>query len=120
MSQSAPISWDVEISRNDWEVDLKCWLAPFLDELERRLQKWAPLYVKGLLLPGERKSVEPMAARVAPGDRDQLHHFVAISPWRAAPLEAILQKKVDELVGGDDAVLIIDDTSFIKKGTHSV
>ncbi|HEX8374630.1 MAG TPA: transposase, partial [Geminicoccaceae bacterium] len=55
--------------------------------LRRKAQRhWAPFYLKGLLLPGERKSVEPMAARVAPGDTQQLHHFVSTSPWAAAPL----------------------------------
>jgi SRSO17 transposase len=36
-------------------------------------RRWAPVYLKGLILPGERKSIEPMAARVAPGEVQQLH-----------------------------------------------
>jgi SRSO17 transposase len=52
-----------------WEDELERWLAPFLERLRRQAQRrWAPLYLKGLLLPGERKSVEPMAARAAPAD----------------------------------------------------
>jgi SRSO17 transposase len=47
-----------------------------------------PLYVAGLIGPGERKSLQPMAARVAPADHDQLHHFVAVGPWDEAPLDA--------------------------------
>jgi len=75
-----------------WEAELERWLGPFLVRLGRKEQRrWAPFYVKGLILPGERKSVEPMAARVAPGDLQQLHHFVSTSPWAAEPLE-------DELV----------------------
>ena len=51
-----------------WLSRLDAWLAPFLAALPRAEQRrWAPLYVQGLLLPGERKSVEPMAARVIPG-----------------------------------------------------
>jgi hypothetical protein len=50
------------------------WLGPFLARLRRKVQRrWASLYLKGLLLPGERKSVEPLAARVAPADTQQLH-----------------------------------------------
>jgi hypothetical protein len=79
-----------------------------------------PLYVAGLIGPGDRKSVQPMADRLAPGDYDQLHHFVAAGVWDAAPLETELLVQADRLVGGDDAVLVIDDTAVPKKGTHSV
>jgi hypothetical protein len=53
-----------------------------------------------------------MAARLAPGDYDQLHHFVAAGVWDAAPLEKELLVQADKLVGGSDAVLIIDDTAI--------
>jgi SRSO17 transposase len=79
-----------------------------------------PLYVAGLIGPGERKSLQPMAARVAPVDYDQLHHFVAVGPWDEAPLEAELLAQANRLVGGPDAILVIDDTALLKKGTHSV
>src|SRR5215217_8255816 len=97
-----------------WEGELERWLAPFLAPflaaLTREAQRrWAPVHLKGLLLPGERKSVEPLAARVAPGDTEQLHHFISGSPWATGPLEAILTTQADRLVGGPDAVLVIDD-----------
>ena len=57
---------------------------------------------------------------MAPGDYDQLHHFVAAGVWDAAPLEAELLIQADRLVGGGDAVLVIDDTALPKKGKHSV
>jgi len=79
-----------------------------------------PLYITGLIGPGDRKSVQPMAERLAPGEYDQLHHFVAAGVWDAAPLEAELLVHPDRLVGGDDAVLVIDDTALPKKGSHSV
>jgi SRSO17 transposase len=79
-----------------------------------------PLYVTGLIGPGDRKSVQPMAERLAPGDYDQLHHFVAVGVWDAAPLETELLIQADRLVGGSDAVLVIDDTAVPKKGKHSV
>ena len=61
-----------------------------------------------------------MAARVAPGEVQQLHHFVAASPWAVAPLEAELVRQADRLVGGSDAVPVIDDTALVKQGKHSV
>jgi len=105
----------------DWEGELERWLEPFLAGLRRKAQRrWAPFYLKGLILPGERKSVEPMADRVAPGDTQQLHHFVSASPWATAPLEDELVKAADRLVGGSDAVLVVDDTALVKQGRHSV
>src|SRR4051795_8774964 len=84
-----------------WEDELERWLEPFLQRLRRKAQRrWAPIYLKGLLLPGERKSIEPMAARVAPGDTQQVHHFVSTSPWATAPLEDELVKAADRLGGG--------------------
>jgi SRSO17 transposase len=78
------------------------------------------LYVAGLIGPGERKSIQPMAERLAPGDYDRLHHFIAAGVWDAAPLETELLVQADHLVGGSDAVLVIDDTAMPKKGKHSV
>src|SRR3954451_6177197 len=104
-----------------WEDGLGRWLGPFLARLRRKeRRRWAPFYLKGLFLPGERKSIEPMAARVAPGDLQQLHHFVSISPWATAPLEDELVRAADWLVGGPGAVLVVDDTALVKQGRHSV
>src|SRR5262249_60181877 len=64
--------------------------------------------------------VEPMAERLAPGDYDQLHHFVAAGVWDASPLETELLVQADRLVGGSDVVLVIDDTAMPRKGAHSV
>ena len=61
-----------------------------------------------------------MAERLAPGNYDQLHHFVAAGVWDAAPLEKELLVQADKLVGGSDAVLVIDDTAVPKKGKLSV
>ena len=79
-----------------------------------------PLYVAELIGPGDRKSVQPMAERLAPGDYDRLHHFVAAGVWDAAPLERELLVQADSLVGRGDAVLVVDDTAVLKKGRHSV
>ena len=105
----------------DWEVELARWLKPFLEQLGHKARRRiCPLYVAGLIGPGDRKSVQPMAERLAPGDYDQLHHFVAAGVWDAAPLEKELLVQADKLVGGSDAVLVIDDTAVPKKGKHSV
>lgn len=83
-------------------------------------------YIKGLMLPGERKSVEPMAARVQPARvrsaHQSMHHLVADAPWSdAALLSAVTARVLPKLIEPDDAVYwIVDDTGFPKKGKHSV
>lgn len=104
-----------------WRRQLDRWLEPFLDALgDKRRRVWAPLYVLGLLIPGERKSMQPISLKVAPQDVEQIHHFVATSPWKTAPLEEVLCHKADEMLGGDSSFLIVDDTALPKKGTESV
>ena len=107
--------------RPEWEGDLERWLEPFLTHLSHRARRaMCPLYVAGLIGPGDRKSVQPMAERLGLGTHDRLHHFVSSGAWNAAPLEAELLAKADALVGGPDACLVIDDTALPKKGAHSV
>ena len=88
----------------------------------------APLksYCTGLLLPGQRKSVEPMAARLAPDNvrrtHQSLHHLVADSPWSD---EALLETVRGSVLrgmkeNGPVVAWIVDDTGFVKKGRHSV
>jgi SRSO17 transposase len=101
--------------------DLTQWLAPFLARLGHKARRrMCPLYVAGLIGPGDRKSVEPMAARLAPGDYDQLHHFISSGVWDEAPLEEELAIQADKLIGGPQAILVIDDTALPKKGLYSV
>lgn len=104
-----------------WRDDLERWLEPFLAVLSHPAQRrMGPVYVAGLIGPGDRKSVQPMAARTGEVGYDQLHHFVAAGVWDAKPLEAALLAEADRLVGSEDAFLVIDDTSLPKKGRHSV
>lgn len=83
-------------------------------------------YCTGLLLPGERKSVEPMAARLYPANVRQahqsLHHLVADAPWSDEEvLEAVRHYVLSVLKKqGPMAAWIVDDTGFVKKGAHSV
>jgi SRSO17 transposase len=83
-------------------------------------------YCMGLLLPGERKSVEPMAARLDPANvqpmRQCLHHLVAKAPWSD---EAMLEQVRGQVLPtmqkqGPVVAWIVDDTGFPKKGKHSV
>src|SRR3974390_336643 len=106
---------------SDWTEDLGRFLNPFLARLGHKARRqMCPLYVSGLIGPGDRKSIQPMAERLARGDYDQLHHFVAAGVWDATPVEAELLVQADRLVGGNDAVLVIDANAMPKKGTHSV
>jgi SRSO17 transposase len=84
-------------------------------------------YLRGLILPGERKSVEPMAARVHPQDvasaHQSMHHLVADSEWSdAALLRAVSAEVLPVLTASTtgSCYWIIDDTSFRKYGRHSV
>jgi SRSO17 transposase len=105
----------------DWQTDLDRWLAPFVAALRHKTRaRMCPAYIAGLIGPGDRKSVQPMATRAAEIGYDQLHHFVAAGVWDSAPLEAALLKKADGLVGDEAGFLVIDDTALPKKGCHSV
>jgi SRSO17 transposase len=107
--------------RADWVRELEAWSEPFLEALDHPARRhWAPYYLRGLLLPGERKSIQPMASRLGLPSHDQLHNFVASPAWDGGALEAVLAAKADTLVGGRDAVLVVDDTALPKKGSASV
>lgn len=106
---------------DDWRDDLTEWLRPFVATLgDRRRARMCPAYVEGLIGPGDRKSVQPMAMRSPGIGYDQLHHFIGAALWDSAPLEKELCRQADALVGGSDAWLIIDDTALPKKGRASV
>jgi SRSO17 transposase len=106
---------------SDWKQELGRFLRPFLDRLGHKARRqMCPLYVSGLIGPGDRKSIQPMAKRLALGECDRLHHFIAAGVWNAAPLETELLVQANRLIGGADAVLVVDDTAIPKKGTHSV
>ena len=106
-------------------------LAAYLDTLAEtagHADRAVPLslYCTGLLLPGERKSVEPMAARLAPDNvrrmHQSLHHVVASAPWSdEAVLERVRSSVLPAVTRSSPIVAwIVDDTGLPKKGTHSV
>ncbi|MEV4502898.1 transposase [Streptomyces klenkii] len=76
------------------------------------------MHLRGLLLDGQRKSVEPMAARLGvDGNRQALAHFVTSSPWDPAHARARPAWKMERAIG--PTALIIDDTGFLKDGDAS-
>ena len=83
-------------------------------------------YCTGLVLPGERKSVEPMAARTAPArtaaQHQSLLHFVGVATWSDEKVLAKVREMVLPAIEKDGPIeaWIIDDTSFPKQGKHSV
>ena len=83
-------------------------------------------YLVGLCLPGERKSIEPLAARVDPqhvsARHQSLHHFVALAPWDDRSLVRISYREVLNQMDRHGGVMAwsIDDTGIPKKGIHSV
>ncbi len=105
--------------------------AAYLEEISAvlghaRRASAARAYCTGLLLPGARKSVEPMAARIEPGRvqarHQSLHHVVAKAEWRDAALLAAVRCQVLPALArhGPVRYWIIDDTGFPKQGEHSV
>src|SRR5882724_845468 len=84
----------------DWNEELGRWLKPFLDRLGHKARRqMCPLYVSGLIGPGDRKSIQPMAERLALGEYDQLHHFIAAGVWDAAPVETELLARTKPEMG---------------------
>lgn len=83
------------------------------------------LYMTGLLLDGERKSIEPMAARLVedarqiPAMRQRLQQCVVTSPWADGEMFGRLARKLERDLPDIEA-FVVDDTGFPKKGTHSV
>ncbi|KPI02428.1 hypothetical protein OV450_4678 [Actinobacteria bacterium OV450] len=88
---------------------------PFARKDQRR---WEQVYLRGLLTDGQRKSVEPMAARLgADGNRQALAHFVTTSSWDPAHVRARLAWKMETVIR--PSALIFDDTGFLKDGNAS-
>jgi SRSO17 transposase len=105
----------------DWRGELDAWLLPFVAALRNKARsRMCPAYIAGLIGPGDRKSVQPMAARDDEVSYDRLHHFIGSGIWDEAPLEEALLAEAERQVGGENAWLIVDDTALPKKGRHSV
>jgi SRSO17 transposase len=99
---------------------LEQFLADLLEPVGRSERRhWGAVYVRGLLLDGERKSIEPMAARLPEGNVQAMQQLVGQSPWAWTPVwEQLGRRMTRELE--PDAAWVIDDTGFPKQGTRSV
>jgi SRSO17 transposase len=75
-------------------------------------------YLRGLLLEGRRKSIQPMAARLGEVHYQALHHFVAVSPWDWRPVRRRLAEVLTTALA--PTAWAVDDTGFPKDGDHSV
>jgi len=74
--------------------------------------------VRGSLLEGERKSIEPMAKRLPDGNVQAMQHFIGKSPWPYEPVRRQLAGVLYAEMG--PGLWIVDDTGFPKQGKHSV
>jgi SRSO17 transposase len=99
---------------------LEQFLADLMAPLGRRERRHGgSVYVRGLLLDGERKSIEPMAARLPGGNVPAMQQLIGPSPWPWAPVwQGLAQRMSAELA--PDPVWVIDDRGFPKQGHHSV
>jgi SRSO17 transposase len=107
-----------EIER--FRLKLEAFLADVVLPMGRKdRREHAGEYIRGLLMDGERKSIEPMANRLPDGDVQALQQFVNQSPWPPRDVRASLARKVE----GEftpEAYWLIDEVSFPKQGKHSV
>jgi SRSO17 transposase len=108
------------------KADLLRFVEDVAADIGRRERKhWCMTYLRGLLLDGARKSVEPMASRLSAIDeptKDEvqaLQQFVNQRNWEDSLVLKNMRQRVGRQLGGE-GVLIIDDTGFPKQGKHSV
>lgn len=99
---------------------LEQYLVDLLEPLGRSERRhWGSVYLRGLLLNGERKSTEPMAMRLPDGNVQAMQQFVGQSPWDWTPIwERLAMRMTKELE--PDSAWVVDDTGFPKQGQHSV
>jgi SRSO17 transposase len=81
-------------------------------------RRWGEVYLRGLMLDGRRKSIEPMAARLPDGDEQCLQQFVNQSPWDEVAVRRALARRMSRELSPE--AWVVDDTGFAKFGKHSV
>jgi len=97
-------------------------LVEFSDEMfesmrRKEQRRWGECYLRGLMLDGKRKSIEPMAARLEDGDEQCLQQFVNQSPWDEVPVRRALARRMSKELQPE--AWVIDDTGFPKFGKMS-
>ncbi len=113
---------DMEWTPGRWKRSVKQFqqfLSPLIFDLGRSERRVAATrYIEGLLIPGERKSMEPMAARLGV-DKQSLQQFVTDSPWSDQALWTAIRREVVPHLAPFEA-MIVDETGWIKQGRESV
>jgi SRSO17 transposase len=112
------MNWNQKVWRRSI-AEFPAFIEPLVNELGRsERREGAALYVQGLLMPGERKSIEPMAARLGV-ESQKLQQFVADSPWDAEQVWGAIRRDVIPVLEPLSA-WIIDETGWLKQGAKSV
>jgi SRSO17 transposase len=98
--------------------ELAEFVADVFGSLPRRDQRrWSECYLRGLMLDGRRKSIQPMAERLPDGNMQALQQFVNQSPWDPLPVRRRIAQRLCEAISPE--VWVVDDVSFPKCGTGS-
>jgi SRSO17 transposase len=98
---------------------LEAFAAEMFEPMERSDQRrWGEVYLRGLMLEGKRKSIEPMADRLSDGDEQCLQQFVNQSPWDWVAVRERVARRMQEAI--EPEAWIVDDTGFPKFGRWSV
>ena len=114
---------DVSVMKPEELAAVRTGLLAFAGEMFTPLaradqRRWGEIYLRGLMVDGRRKSIEPMAARLPDGDEQCLQQFVNQSPWEVEPVrQRLARRMVAELA---PLAVIVDDTGFPKAGRYSV
>jgi SRSO17 transposase len=99
------------------KAELEAFVADAFASLPRADQRGkGNLYLRGLMLDGRRKSMQPMGERLGV-DYQQLQQFVSSSPWKVEPVRHVLVRRALQLIGPD--AWVVDDTGFKKDGASS-
>ena len=121
MARAAVVELDAEGLEH-----LSEYVAQFMADFGLIIRRyWAEVYLQGLFLDGERKSIQPLAQRVTvpgwSGDTMQaLQQFVNQSPWDEEVVWRTYRRLLAASLGDPTGVIVMDDTGFAKKGRHSV
>jgi SRSO17 transposase len=107
---------------------LRDYAALFADDFpQAKPARWAGVYLQGLLLDGDRKSIEPLSHRVTPPEgltskdpEQALQQFVNQSPWDEQRVLRRYRAHLAQTFASPDGIFLIDDVSFPKQGEHSV
>ena len=112
------MEWNAQLLKNSIS-DLTNFLAPLVATLGRSERRRAAVnYVEGLLMPGQRKSIEPLAARLGV-DSQSLQQLLTSSPWSDEALWKAIRHGVIPHLEPLEA-WVVDETGWLKQGTYSV